>query len=195
MHGEIQAAHLAVAEVAGYLDRRLAAVERARVEDHLAACTECRAEVVAVGRLARSFRNRRRWVVSAPLAAAAAVLLLTFVPWGRISERTTPILREPAITTTAAPTPIVPLGAVAALPLLTWTGVPHADRYRVTVFDTNGSLVWETQTPDTAAVVPSTITLRPGVPYFWKVAARTGWDRWVASDLTTFTVRPTRPSQ
>ncbi len=194
MRGEIPRAHLAVAEVAGYVDRQLGATERARVEDHLGACAECRAEVVAVGRLARSFRQRRRWVL-APLAAAAAMLLLTLVPWGRISERSTPILREPAITTTPAPTPIRPLGAVTALPPLSWTGVPHADRYRVTVFDTNGSLVWETQTPDTAAVVPSTITLRPGVPYFWKVAARTGWDRWVASDLTTFTVGPTRPSR
>jgi hypothetical protein len=150
---------------------------------------------VAVARLARSFRDRWRWTVAAPLAGAAAVLLLTLVPWGRISERGGRVLREPAITTTTAPSPIVPLGAVAALPPLTWTSVPHADRYRVTVFDTNGSLVWETQTPDTAAVVPSTITLRPGVPYFWKVAARTGWDRWVASDLTTFTVGATRPSR
>ncbi len=195
MHDEMSGAHLAVEEVAGYVDRQLGATERARVEDHLAACAECRAEVVAVGRLARSFRQRRRWVVSAPLAAAAAVLLLTLVPWGRISERSTPILREPAITTTAAPTPIGPLGAVTALPPLTWTSVPHADRYQVTVFDTNGSLVWETQTADTVAVVPRTITLRPGAPYFWKVAGRTGWDRWVASDLTTFTVGTTRPSR
>src|SRR6059036_1669416 len=63
MHGEIGggARHLTVEDVAAYADRGLAAAERARVEAHLAACAECRAEVVAVARLSRSFARRRRW--------------------------------------------------------------------------------------------------------------------------------------
>src|SRR5260370_10439144 len=161
MTGEVRAGHLTVEDVAAYVDRGLLADQRARVEAHLAACAQCRAEVVTVGRLARSLRMRRRWVATAPLAAAAAVLVLVLAPWHGQRDQHTPLLREPAITTTAAPTPIVPLGAVAALPPPTRTSVPHAGRYRVTVFDTNGSLVWETQTPDTVALVPATITLRP----------------------------------
>src|SRR5438094_80632 len=85
MHGEIEggARHLTVADVAAYADRGLAAAERARVEAHLAGCAECRAEVVAVARLSRSFARRRRWAVMAPLAAAAA-LVLFLAPWPRV---------------------------------------------------------------------------------------------------------------
>ena len=72
MHGEIGARHLTVDDVAAYVDRGLAAPERARVEEHLAACAACRAEVVAVTRLSRTLAARRRWAVMAPLAAAAA---------------------------------------------------------------------------------------------------------------------------
>ena len=87
MHGEIGARHLTVDEVAAYADRGLAAPERARVEEHLAACAACRAEVVAVTRLTRSIASRRRWAVMAPLAAAAAVLVLLFAPWQRPGQQ------------------------------------------------------------------------------------------------------------
>jgi len=188
MHGEIGARHLTVDEVAAYADRGLAAAERVRVEEHLAACAECRAEVVAVARLSRSFAGRRRWAVMAPLAAAA-VLVLWLAPWAH--QR--PVLREPAVTTTVAPMPIAPRGGVATLPTLTWSSVPHADRYQVTLFDQNGSVVWETHTADTTVAVPDTLRVVAGVPHFWKVAARTELGRWVASDLTSFTLRRARP--
>ncbi len=190
MPGEIGARHLTVEEVAAYVDRGLAAAERARVEDHLDACAECRAEVVAVARLSRSLAARRRWTVMAPLAAAA-VLVLLFAPWRHQGERG-PVLREPAVTTTVAPTPIAPRGGVTALPALTWSSVPRADRYQVTLFDQSGSVLWETHTADTTVAVPDTVSLVAGVPHYWKVAARTELGRWVASDLTSFTLSRTR---
>ena len=190
MHGEIGARHLTVEDVAAYVDRGLAAAERARVEEHLAACVECRAEVVAVARLSRSFAARRRWTIMAPLAAAA-VLVLLFAPWQYHRGRDL-VLREPAVTTTAAPTPIAPRGGVTALPALTWSSVPRADRYQVTLFDRDGSVLWETHTADTTAAVPDTVQLLSGVPHYWKVAARTELGRWVASDLTSFTLSRTR---
>lgn len=188
MHGEIDggARHLAVADIAAYADRRLAAAERARVEAHLAACAECRAEVVAVARLSRSLASRRRWAVVAPLAAAA-VLVLLLAPWPRLRDQG-PVLREPAVTTTVAPTVIAPRGGVTNLPALTWSSVPLADRYQVTLYDRDGVVLWETQTADTAVVVPDTVRLVSGVPHYWKVAARTELGRWVASDLTSFTL-------
>ena len=188
MTGEVKAGHLTVEDVAAYVDRGQTAEQRARVAAHLADCAECRSEVVTVARLTRSFRDRRRWTVAAPLAAAAAVLLLVFVPWQRARDRSEQVLREPAVTTTVAPRPLAPLGTVTVLPRLLWTSVPHADRYRVTVFGGGGSVVWETLATDTLVAVPDGIALRVGVPYFWKVAARTSWDRWVVSDLTTFTL-------
>jgi len=193
MTGEVKAGHLTVEDVAAYVDGGQTAEQRARVAAHLAACAECRSEVVTVARLARSFRDRRRWAVAAPLAAAAAVLLLVFAPWQRTRDHGGPVLREPAVTTTVAPRLLAPLGAVAVLPRLLWTSVPHADRYRVTVFDDSGSVAWETLTTDTLVVVPDGIAFGVGVPYFWKVAARTSWDRWVVSDLTTFTLGAPRP--
>jgi anti-sigma factor RsiW len=187
MRGDSGAAHLTVDDVAAYLDRQLAGPERARVQAHLGDCAECRREVVTVARLARSLRARRRWAVALPLAAAA-VLLVAIVPWSRAPVADRPVLREPAVTTTVAPTLRAPVGAVAVMPPLSWTSVPHADRYRVTVFDSAGAVVWETQTGDTSIAVPASVLFRPRTAYFWKVAARTGWDRWVASDLISFTL-------
>jgi putative zinc finger protein len=197
MHGEIEARHLTVEEVAACADRGLARAERARVEEHLAACAACRAEVIAVARLSRSLAGRRRWAVMAPLAAAAAALVLVLTPWQRHGPvggpSPQPVLREPAVTATVAPTPLTPRGGVAALTALTWSSVPHADRYQVTLFDQDGSVLWETHTGDTSVVVPDTVRLVPGIPHYWKVAARTEQGRWVASDLTSFTVSRPRP--
>jgi len=184
-------AHLTAMEVAAYVDNGLVADARARVRSHLAECDECRGEVIAVARLART-GSRYRWKTLVPLAAAAA-LVLYLAPWQRPSDSTAPVLREPGVTTIVAPTPIAPRGAVNALPVLTWSSVPLADRYAVTLFDEDGSVLWETQTADTTAVVAPTVRIVVGVPHYWKVAARTEQGRWVASDLTSFTLSRARP--
>ena len=194
MHGEIGTPHLTIEDVAAYADRALAAAERARVDDHLAACAECRAEVVAVARLSRSFQGRRRWAIMLPLAAAA-VLVLWLAPWQGRGEHRDPVLREPAVTSTVAPTPIAPRGGVAALSALTWSSVPRADRYQVTLFAQDGAVLWETHTADTTVAVPDTVRLVSGVPHYWKVAARTEVGRWVASDLTSFTLNRARSTR
>lgn len=187
------ALHLDSGDVAAYHDGALTPAERARVEAHLAECADCRGEVVAVARLLRAAAPRRRWYVPAGIAAAAALALL-LAPWrSPPAPPGEPVLREPAVTTTAAPIPIAPLGAVAVAPALTWSSVPHADRYRLTVFDRDGSIVWQTEATDTMVALPAGVRIAAGTPYFWKVAARTGWDRWVASDLATFTLDAARP--
>ena len=183
-------AHLTAMEVAAYVDNGLVAAARARARSHLAECDECRGEVIAVARLART-RVRGRWTVLVPFAAAAA-LVLYFAPWQR-PDSTAPLLREPGVTTIVAPTPIAPRGGVAALPALTWSSVPLADRYKVTLFDGDGSVLWETQTADTTAVVAPTVRIVVGVAHYWQVAARTDVGRWVASDLTSFTLSRAPP--
>jgi sulfopyruvate decarboxylase TPP-binding subunit len=70
--------------------------------------------------------------------------------------------------------------------------VPRVDRYRLTLFDSTGSVVWETQTADTSAVPPHDIALYRG-RYFWKVEAQTGWGRWVASELAEFSLGAPQP--
>jgi anti-sigma factor RsiW len=184
--------HLDSREVAAYLDHTLQSEDRARVENHLADCTHCRGEVVAVARLMHRRSRMRRWYI--PLAAAAAALLLIVAPWQRLRDhKSQPVLREPTTTSTQVPVALAPLGGVAGLPAFIWSSVPHADRYRLTLFDRDGSIVWETQIAETTAVAPDTVAPGVGVPYFWKVAARTGLDRWVASDLVAFTLNAPRP--
>src|SRR2546426_11618463 len=118
MHGEIGARHLTAEDVAAYADRGLVAAERARVEAHLAACAECRAEVVAVARLSRSFARRGRWAGMAP-PSAAAVLVLFLARWPRPRGPGGAALREPAVTTAVAPTGIASRGGRGNLAPLT----------------------------------------------------------------------------
>ena len=184
--------HLSPGDVAAYVDGVLPPPERSRVEAHLADCDACRTELVAVARLPRA-RRRRHWYV--PLGLAAAAALLVFV-WPRSAEKvpmSPPNYREPVVTTTVAPLIIAPRGATTAPRRLVWTSVPHADRYRMTLFDATGAVLWESQTSDTTATIPAMIGLRPGASYLWQVAAQTGWNRWVASDLIDFSLRSSRP--
>ncbi len=187
---ERSAAHPEVGELAAFIDGALSDTDRSRVEAHLAGCAECRSEVAAVSRLVRRAPQRRRVAVG---LAAAAVLALLLVPAVRgpirfgSSER-----REPAVTSTAAPVAIAPRGAVESARALVWTAVPRAARYRVVLMDSAGTVVWRWEATDTSAALPDSVRLRSGSPYFWKVEAETGFDRWVASDLVDFTARTHR---
>jgi hypothetical protein len=96
--------------------------------------------------------------------------------------------REPSLATTAAPYLIAPTGEAAAADTFRWSAVPHADRYRVTVFDRDGAVMWEAEASDTAVAPPRSLALAAGATFLWKVEARTGWDRWVASELVEFSV-------
>lgn len=202
--------HLESGEIAAYLDNALAPSDRTRVEAHAAECDECRAELIESASLLRTQPQVHRWYVpaGAVAAAAAAVLLLIWVRPASTPTGTTGY-REPAVTTTVAPVVVAPRGVVTPAPvsgpagvprgvtasgrLFVWTAVPRADRYRLALFDEAGSVVWETQTADTAAPLPASLRLRMGATYLWKVEAQTGWNRWVASDLVEFSVGSPRP--
>ena len=67
--------------------------------------------------------------------------------------------------------------------LLNWSPVERADRYRVSVFDTTGTVAWRTETRDTSAILPLSAGLNSGSRYLWRVDARVGIDRWVESTL------------
>ncbi|MGZ6564792.1 MAG: zf-HC2 domain-containing protein [Solirubrobacteraceae bacterium] len=186
------AGHLENDEVAAYLDRALPLSDRRRVEEHLADCDVCSAEVVEVARLLQTRPRRQSWYLPLGVTAAAAALLLLY--WPRAAEGPAASnYREATVNTTVAPVVIAPRGATIGAPKFAWIGVPHADRYRLMVFDGTGRVVWEGQTSDTIAVFPETIALQQETPYFWKVEAQTGWKRWVGSDLVEFNVGPPRP--
>jgi hypothetical protein len=185
--------HLESGEVAAYLDGALAPTDSARVEAHAAECDMCRTELVEASWLLRTQPRVRRWYVPAGAVAAAAAVILLLWPRPAGGPEGASGYREPAVTTSVAPVAVAPRGVAAGARLLVWTGVPRADRYRLTLFDGTGSVVWETQTADTLARVPESIRLRVGASYFWKVEAQTGWNRWVASDLVEFSLGAPRP--
>ncbi len=172
---------------------------RGRALAHVATCALCRRAVASVAEALAAVpitheieivEGRRRrggpiLRIAVPLAAAATVLLLLWSPAAdRFPGHRGPPPPPPATT----PIPRSPVGAVAAVNDLRWSPVSGADRYRVTVFDATGGVVFATEASDTVVAFPDSITLVPGASYLWKVDARTGFDRWAASELTEFRV-------
>lgn len=171
----------------------LAASVRPAVVDHVARCARCRAVVASVSRalgdraVARELRAAERTTrhrilrIALPMAAAAVLLLLAWPPSLNPPHRGT-------ITGTPGATAMWPVGAVAEARALRWAAVGDADRYRTTLFDAAGRVLYEAEGSDTVVSLPDSVLLVPGRPYLWKVDARTGFDRWVSSDLIEFSV-------
>lgn len=178
--------HLEPGDLAAYVDGALSPKDRSRIELHLVACDACRDELRAVVQLVSAERSPRRWYLSIGIvAAAAAVTLLIVHP---VRHQPAPVTREPVVTTTVAPVVVAPRGSGEIPRRLVWTSVPHADRYRLTLFDDTGRAVWDTQVTDTSVSLPARIVLQPGGSWFWKVEAQTGWNRWVSSALVRFSI-------
>jgi hypothetical protein len=174
--------------VANFVEGHLDAAARGPVVAHLLTCARCRALVKATAgasetaeTAAGDIRWPRRWWV--PLGIAAAALLVVLVP-----RRGEDGLREPPLTSTLAPALIAPRASVASVDRLIWSNVPHAERYRLRLYDDQGTVLWQLETTDTAAAFPDSVALAPGVSYFWRVEAVTEWRRSVASDLVEFRV-------
>jgi hypothetical protein len=181
--------------IAALADGSLAPDLRASALPHVASCARCRGAVASVARaladpgVARevsvSSRRRQWYRITVPLAAAAVLLLLLSSPAGERS----PVHRGPPPPPPATtPVPRSPLGAVAAVDDLRWSPVAGADRYRVTVFDATGRVMYASEVSDTVVLFPDSVLLVPGAAYLWKVDARTGFDRWAGSELVEFRV-------
>ena len=167
---------------------------------HLAACERCRKTVASVARaladpeLAAEIRAVdevpaspvRRWVPAALGVGAVAALLLLIIP-PKLEDPESPH-RAPPITAAPAPQALAPVGHVSRAEKLRWTPVEGADRYRVTLFDEDGSVRYEAEQADTSVTLPPSVTLVPGRTYAWRVDARLGFDRWASSELVEFSV-------
>ena len=182
--------HVDARDIAAYVDETATPPVRALVESHIITCAACRDEVVDVSRIARSAprdgARRHMWIG----AAAAAVLLVVLLRPPAVTDEY-PRHRETPVTTTVAPVAIAPAGLVDAAPTFLWSAVPHADRYRIRIFDGSGSVIWERETGDTVASTDS-LTFVPGRSYFWKVEAHAGFDRSTTTELIEFSVSDPR---
>jgi hypothetical protein len=169
--------HLTDDEMAGYVDRSLAAGERERVEGHLADCSECRAEMRVAANLIRAQKQRKLWYWgSSTVAAAAAVILLVVGPFSRTASEE-PTLRAPGATLDAgirAISAVTPQsGATVDRDDLTfvWESVGADVNYRFTLTNVLGEEIWQADVGDTSVVLSAEITLVPGEVYVWLVDA------------------------
>jgi hypothetical protein len=184
--------------LAALAEGTIAPTTRTAVLPHLAVCPRCRGAVASVAHaladsgVAREVvgvegGGRRRFYRLALPIAAAAVLLLVLV-WPRPVDDGGLPHRAPPITAAAAPVPVSPVGAVAVAGALQWTSVADADRYRVTLSDAEGRVLYETQQADTVVAIPDSVLLTAGQSYMWMVEASTGFDRWATSQLVEFSI-------
>ena len=196
--------------VAALAEGSLDADARARALHHVAQCASCRRAVASIaealadgpitheievveGRAGKWWRHRT-FRIALPLAAAAAVLIFVWSPAllrSPVNERESP--HRAGSQRNAVPTPIAPSGTVAGVDRLQWNSVLGADRYRVTLFSAQGSVLYETEVRDTIVPLPDSVRLVAETAYLWKVEARTGFDRWTGSELVTFTIARAPP--
>lgn len=196
------------ADLAAWADGRLDPETRAGTLSHLVGCSRCRRAVASLVETLRSERvasavreleeggvgkpgpgPRRAYRVGAVVAAVAAVLAgVLFLGPTDLEIEETPPYREGPPGPTSVPQAIAPLGELEAVEVFTWSPVGGADRYRLSVFDDEGTVVWEAETEEARLAPPETLEFEAGAQFFWKVAARVGWDHWVGSELVTFTI-------
>lgn len=154
-------------EVAAYLDRRLPASERGRIEGHLAECQDCRVEVIQSEQLMRRLGQPRRLLMGSGLVATAAALTLVLWP-GAPAGKTT--LRDGATSSTLVA--YGPTGEVEPQGLrFVWADAPGVTTYRLIVSDEAGAPVWSGSVADTVGSLPDSVTLRRDRGYFWVVDA------------------------
>ncbi len=192
--------------IAALADGAIRDPELTAAHTHLAACSPCRMQLAALGKLmvdpvvAASMPDRSRpWsstrrIFSAAgvLTAIAAALVLVVLPARSPAPAT---YRDATFTASAAPTPLSPLGLVVTARSFVWSRVDDASSYRVTLFDADGTVVFEAQLQDTVVAMPDSLRLNPRVAYRWQVEARTGWDRWSRSALVDFRIAIAPTSQ
>jgi hypothetical protein len=194
-------------ELAELTDGTLGEETQATRVAHVAACGRCRHELASLLELIREpdvsteirtlekplVASRPSWTkriaTLGPLLAAAVVLMLT----RSTSEKSAAVHRAPTITSADPPAALAPLGDVKNGRVLRWAAVPGADRYRAMLFDATGRTLYEVQTPDTTVALPDSVVTERERSYLWKAEARTGFGRWVASELVEFRITSRSP--
>ena len=180
--------HLTDADVAAFIDGSLAEADRVSAAAHLAACDECRAEIVSAAGLAASIpsRNRRRLPLAlAGMAAAAAVLAVLWLPPTanldqKVLERAAD--KSPAV---AVASPVDGTIVDSDSVMLSWRG-ELGSSYRVTVTDDSGRTLWTTTTTESHAWVPDReLPTDSGIVYWYVDALRTDGTS-VSSSLQSF---------
>jgi len=183
--------HLTPEELGAYLSNSLTDADRASVERHLAACDECRSELIEGQRAiatASSARPARRSGIYAIGLAAAAVVAFAFWPRSDVTRDQATIERntnppDAGTVTIVSPAPSAEIADSGAA--FVWR---HNDgsSYKITVTDAAGRPLWSETTADTTAVPPSSLSLARGEQFFWYVDALKSDGSSVTSGVNSF---------
>ena len=125
-----------------------------------------------------------------PAVAAAAVVALLLWPGSEGTGPAIPAHREDPTVVEDLPNPVLPMGTVESARRFQWHPADGADRYRLTLYDEAGMVLWKGETERTSLTLPDSVSLEPEETYLWRVEARTGIDRWIASEMARFDVEP-----
>jgi hypothetical protein len=156
--------HVTDTEIAAYLDRSLTSVQRDRVEDHLAACQDCRQHLLETKELLERVRRPRKLLVGGALAAAAVLVFVLVRPNPAAMDLA--IMRHDGLDV-----PVVayrPIGTASRAGLqFVWSAVRGAESYRLTVSGEDARTVWSSSGIDTLAALPDSVVLRLNERYHW----------------------------
>lgn len=191
--------HTSAAQVSAYLERTLPGADRTRVEAHLAECGECRREVVEISRLLRA-RPRRlaigRWAAAAGIAATLVLVV------GRLpSGPTTPAVQPPgAVQRSGGPEEGPELSAWGPTEgvsisrdslVLAWKPDARGSaRYRLTLSNAEGAVLWTASTSDTMLIPPPSLILPGGRTYYWYTDALLPDGRSLSTGVQEFRLVP-----
>lgn len=187
--------HLATEDVAGFVDRSVSVERRVEIENHLAECDACRAEVVAITRMVREKPSTMRPLLLALGLSAAAIFVITVAPL--VQDTTVPsplILRQSEQGEGAGEVEILsPLtGGVFddVERRLQWRAQEGDAVYRVTITREDGEGIWTASTSGTVLAVADSVALVPGGHYYWWVDALLRGGSIATSGVHEFTMPP-----
>jgi hypothetical protein len=159
--------HVTDIEIAAYLDRTLTPAERDRVENHLAACPDCRQQLLDTKELLERVRRPRKLMIGGTVAAAATAVLLFVIARPNASESDQRALMRGD----TAAEPLIaygPIGTPDRVGLrFVWGALPGAESYRLTVSRGDAHALWTSSGTDTVATLPDSVILRANECYYW----------------------------
>jgi len=162
--------HPSVETIAAYLSGKMPPEAVIALETHLSSCRDCRTEVTSARKLIKERSSpHRHWLIPG-IAAAVLLIGVLMKPTGSARlERASPKQNADGREAIAL---ISPLGSVGIRGLVfSWRSAGTEARYALSLSDSAGNAVWESQTSDTSLALPQSIRLLPGSMYLWYVDA------------------------
>jgi len=181
--------HPSVEAIAAYLSGKMSAEAVVALEAHLSNCRECRTEVTSARRLIKERSSpHRHWLIP---GIAAAVLLIGVLMKPTGSSHVERASRKQSADGRETIALVSPAGEVGARGLVfSWRSAGAEARYALSLSDSAGNAVWESQTSDTSLALPQSIRLLPGSMYLWYVDASAPNGMTATSGVRSFRTTP-----